>query len=292
MTRALADDLAARRDFWLCLARAFAPPVGGDYHAAFTEHLPNDLAAIAEEIGLNVVADLDGFAAASHKLTDVLEIQRLYAALFLTPPVPVFMNTGVYMDDGFLGPSETSLNDWYARHGFERHAGFKDLNDHAAVQLEFIGLLYNKATDRAIAGEHMEALAYSAEAERFISAFPRRWITPFLLTLEATCSRRGLSEVFVCLTRIVWLALEQQLAAGATQHEAIAVASFPAESSRGMGALTAADLAEIACRLESDGLSYAHVKALPEWSDGAFDARRAEGEHRVAHSLGEPRWTQ
>ena len=52
-----------------------------------------------------------------------------------------------------------------------------------------------------------------------------------------------------------------------------------------MGAFTAADLAEIAYRLERDGLSYAHVKALPEWSDLAFDARRAEGESDVAPPL-------
>jgi TorA maturation chaperone TorD len=286
MTRALADDIATRRDLWLCLARAFAPPAGGDFHAAFTEHLPADLGAIAEEIGLNVVADLDGIASAARELTDALEMQRLYAALFVTPPVPVFMNTGVYMDEGFLGPSEVDLNNWYARHGFERHAGFKDLNDHAAVQLEFIGLLYDKATDRALAGEHMEALAYSAEAERFIAAFPRRWITPFLQALEATCGERGLSDIFVHLTRILWLALEQQLAAGATRHEAVAAASFPTGSNRGAGALTAADLAEIAYRLERDGLSYAHVKALPEWSDAAFDTRRAEGEIDAAPRSG------
>ena len=219
MTRALADDVATRRDLWLCLARAFAPPAGGDFHAAFTEDLPADLGAIAEEIGLNVAADLDGFTAATRGLTNALDMQRRYAALFVTPPGPVFMNTGVYMDEGFLGPSEADLNSWYARHGFERHAGFKDLNDHVAVQLEFIGLLYGKATDRALAGEHMEALAYAAEAERFIAAFPRRWITPFLQALEATCRQRGLSATFVHLAHIAWLALEQQLAAGATRHE-------------------------------------------------------------------------
>lgn len=277
VTRALGDACAAKRDFWLCLARAFAPPAGGEFHTAFTSDLPSDLEAIAEEIGLNVAADLDRFREAAGGLTDALEIQQHYASFFVTPPVPVFMNTGVYLDNAFLGPSEIDINDWYARHGFERHAGFKDLNDHVAVQFEFVGLLYEKAADRAFGGNDMEALAFAAEAERFLAAFPRRWVTSFLSAIEGACSERRLNRAYAHLSRIAWLSIEHHLAGAEVKINAAESVPFPAGSSRGMGALTAEDLAEIAFRLDAAGLSYDHVKALPEWEDAAFNRRSKSG---------------
>lgn len=277
MSRAQAEQYAANRDLWLCLARALAPP-GGDaaFHRAFTVDLAYDLSAISEEIGLNIVAEIDAFADAAGKLADVIEIQRVYAALFVTPPVPVFMNTGIYLDSALLGPSELDLNAWYARHGFERHAEFRDLNDHAAVQFEFLGLLFEKAADRASARENMEAIAYATEAQRFMASFPRRWITAFLRALEKACEERGHNSAYAHLARIAWLAIEAGLPAETADLKVEAKAAFPAGSSHGLGPLTAEDLAEIAVRLEAAGLSYAHVKSLPEWQDDAYARRRRE----------------
>jgi TorA maturation chaperone TorD len=284
MTRAFGETCAAKRDFWLSMARAFAPPAAGDYHRAFTVDLPGDLDAIALEVGLNIRAELDGFLAAARALQDSLELQRLYASLFVTPPVPVFMNTAVYQDNAFLGPSENDLNDWYARHGFERHEEFRDLNDHVAVQLEFIGLLYQKAADRAFAGNDMEGVAFATEAERFLSQHPKRWIMAFCSALESTCVNRGVNGVYTHLARIAWHAVEHHLQNGAVRFE-VDEGSFPKGSARGAGPLNAADLAEIAYRLQSTGLSFDHVKALPEWSDAAFSARRAQGESAVSPAL-------
>jgi TorA maturation chaperone TorD len=284
MARHQGEQYASQSDFWLCLARAFAPPAAGDYHRAFTEDLPSDLDAIALEIGLNVTKELEGFSVAARFLPDALELQRLYAALFVTPPVPVIMNTAVYLDHAFLGPSENDLSDWYARHGFERHPEFRDLNDHVAVQFEFIGLLYRKAADRAFAGEEMEALAFATEAERFMPQHPKRWITAFLGTLEAACAERQLNIVYVHLTRIAWHAIEHHLQASAVRFE-VDEGSYPKGSARGTGPLNAADLAEIAYRLQCSGLGFDHVKALPEWSDAAFGARLAQGDAMVPPAL-------
>lgn len=279
MTVAQGEKYASKRDFWLCLARAFAPPRSdAEFHRSFSEDLPQDLSSITEEIGLNIVVEIDALNKAARKLPDALEIQRLYAALFVTPPVPVFMNTGIYMDGGFLGPSELDIQSWYAKHGFERHAEFRDLNDHAAVQFEFASLLFQKAADRAFTNEDVEALAYATEAERFLNAFPRRWITAFLAAIETACSQHGHSDVFIHLGRIAWLAIEDNLATGTARHEFTATASFPKGSSRGLGPLNAEDLAEIAFRLEVAGLSYTHVKDLPEWRDEAFTKRKSETE--------------
>lgn len=276
MTRSLGERFASKRDLWLCLARAFAPPVGDDYHAAFVRHLPDDLATICEEVGLNVVAELDGFVAAARQLPDTLEIQRSYAALFLTPPAPVFMNTAIYLDGAFLGPSEIDLNAWYALHGYDRHTEFRDLNDHAAVQIEFVALLYDKAVAAALANDDMEALAYAVEAERFLNAFPKRWMTAFLQAVVQTISHHEKGAVYLHLAKIAWLAIEHSLADSPVRSESAAGAAFPDGSSRGLGPLTAEDLAEIALRLEAAGLDCAHVRALPEWRDEVLTARRLQ----------------
>ena len=249
MTKSLGERYASKRDLWLCLARAFAPPAGGDYHAAFVQDLPDDLAAIGEEIGLNIVSELDNFAGAARQLPDGLEIQRSYAALFVTPPAPVFMNTAIYLDGVFLGQNEIDLNTLYARHGYEQHAEFHDLNDHAAVQFEFVALLFNKAATAALANEDMEALPYAAEAERFLNAFPKHWMTAFLQGLAQAVLRHDRGGVYLHLAKIAWLAIEQSLAESPAQSELAAVTTFPDGSSRGLGPLTAEDLAEIALRL-------------------------------------------
>lgn len=275
MTKSLGERYASKRDLWLCLARAFAPPAGGNYHAAFVRDLPDDLSAIGEEIGLNVVADLDGFAEAARRLPDALEIQRSYAALFVTPPASVFMKTAIYLDGAFLGQSEIDINTWYARHGFERHAEFHDLNDHAAVQFEFVALLFDKAAKAALANEDMDALAYAAEADRFLNAFPKRWMTAFLQALAQAVSRDERGAAYLHLARIAWLALEQAIAESPIRSESAATA-FPDRSSRGLGPLTAEDLAEIALRLEAAGLDHSHIRALPEWRDEVLASRRVQ----------------
>jgi hypothetical protein len=151
--------------------------------------------------------------------------------------------------------------------------GFHDLSDHAAVQLEFMGLLYEKASRSSAVGEDMEAVAYATEAERFLAAYPKRWISPFLQALEQASATRALNATYVHLARIVWHAIEQELASGAARFEVETKTTFPEGSSRGMGALTAEDLAEIAFRLKAAGLGFDHVRERPEWREDAYDAR-------------------
>ena len=278
MTRHLADTAHARRDFWLCLARAFAPPAGGDYHAAFAEDLPADLDAIAGEIGLELGAQIAAFRDAAARAGDSEALQKLYAGLFLTPPAPVMINAGYYIDGGLMGATEKALNAWYGHHGFARHEHFRDLSDTVAVQCEFLSLLYDKAGAAAEADEDLEAMAYVGEAERFIDAYPRHWVTPMLRELERAVERRDLNPAYAHLLRVLWLAVEDVVAHSGTRIEKAGSADLPRGSSRGMGALTAEDLAEIAFRLERDGLAWDHVAALDGWDDAVFARRRAEAD--------------
>ena len=269
----------SKRDFWLCLARAFAPPgTGAEYLHAFQTDLPDDLAAIGEELGLQLGAEIADFRAAAGQLADPLELQKLYAALFLTPPTPVMVNTCFYIDGGMQGASEQALEKTYAAHGFKRHEHFRDLNDTVGVQADFLALLFEHAGAKAMAGEDIDARAYLAQADQNIADYPCRWITPFLRDLGAVSRDHGVNPVYAHLARIIWLAVEGNAHAPEIVEIKQGMAQLPQGSARGIGALTAEDLAEIAYKLQRDGLSWDHVAANDGWDDAVFAARCARGE--------------
>lgn len=275
----------SKRDFWLCLARAFAPPgTGEDFLRAFQVDLPDDLAAIGDELGLHLAAELADFRAAAAQISDPLELQKLYAALFLTPPTPVMVNTCFYIDGGLQGASEQALEKAYATHGFTRHAHFRDLNDTVGVQADFLALLFEQAGAKAKAGEDIDARAYLAQADQIIADYPCRWITPFLRDLEVVSRDHGLNAVYAHLARVIWLAVEGNAKAPEIAEIKQGMAQLPQGSSRGIGALTAEDLAEIAYKLQRDGLSWDHVAANDGWDDDIYAARCAKGENvETAH---------
>ncbi|MCC5983620.1 MAG: molecular chaperone TorD family protein [Rhodobacteraceae bacterium] len=283
MHRDTALQAFSKRDFWLCMARAFAPPAtSAEYLEAFQTALPDDLETIAEEIGLHLGAEIADLRAAAVAITDPMDLQRLYASLFLTPPTPVMVNTGFYLDGAVMGDSEEGIAAAYARHGFERHQHFRDLNDTPAVQAEFLALLFEKAGEKARAGEDIEARAWAAEAEAFLSDYVCRWITPFLRDLETASRDHGVNPAYAHLARLVWLAVEGSVAAPEVAEIKAGMDSLPRGSARGIGALTAEDLAEIAYRLERDGLAWDHVAQNDGWDDAVFAARRARGEAELA----------
>jgi TorA maturation chaperone TorD len=276
----------ARRDFWLCLARAFAPPATGpDYLRAFQSDLPDDLDAIAEEMGLAIGAEIRSLKEVAARIAEPLELRKLYAALFLTPPTPVMLNACFYMDGGLKGAAEQALDEIYARHGFQRNSHFRDLNDTVGVQAEFLALLYDRAGDKAKAGEDIDARAYLSQAEAFVAEYPCRWITPFLRDLEAASRDQGVNPVYAYLARMIWLSVEGSVAAPEVIQIKAGMASLPRGSARGIGALTAEDLAEIAWCLERDGLTWNHVAQNEGWDDAVFAARQARGENTQGDSV-------
>lgn len=276
MLNSIAATAYAKRDFWLCLARAFAPPGTDDaYLRAFQTDLPDDLAAIAEELGLQLGEETAAFRTAASQLRDPLALQKLYAALFLTPPTPVMVNTCFYIDGGLQGAAAQALEKSYAAHGFERHDHFRDLNDTVGVQADFLALLYEQAGQKAQGGEDIDARAYLSQADQIITDYLCRWITPFLRDLETASRNHGVNPVYAHLARIIWLAVEGLTAAPEIAEIKVGLAQLPAGSSRGVGALTASDLAEIAFMLDRDGLAWDHVAANDGWDQDVFEARRA-----------------
>lgn len=274
MLTATAAHAYARRDLWLCLARAFAPPGGADYLAAVREALPEDLASIGDELGLALGPETEALRAAAAGLADPVDLQRLYAALFLTPPIAASLNSGLYLDGGMMGDSTRALEEIYGRHGLSRHTHFRDLTDSVGVQAEFLGQLYGRAGARAEAGDDMEAKAYLAEADGFAARFPARWATPFLRDVERASQAAGANRFYAHLARVLWLAVEAMRVQPAAPVRYAGLDLLPPGSARGIGALSAEDLAEIAVRLEGDGLGWEHIKTQPNWDDAVHAARR------------------
>jgi len=277
----MTDNLVAQnyslRDFWLCLARAFSQPEGDAFHDVFVNNLANDLEVICEEIGLVVGEDIAALHNQAAGFGTHMDLLRLYSKLFIAPPTPVVLNTGFYMDGGKTGQVEQELRALYARHGVAKSDTMRGFHDAVPVQLEFLSFLFGRAGDHAASGQNMEARAYMAEAERFIARYPVQWCGPFLRDLEKSCAENGLNRAYEHLARILWLAVEQARA-GAPIEALPAGAGLPQGSSRGLGEVTAEDLAEVAYRLEQAGLAWDHVAGNENWSDEVFAARRALGD--------------
>lgn len=198
------DDWAARAEFYLCLARAFAPPTEPDAYDGLRRYLADDLAELARRAGYAIERDLAAFRDAVAAAGDHLSLLQVYSGLFVTPPAPVAINTGLYLDGAILGPSERELSRWYAGHGLGRPDTFHDLADHVSVQLEFVAHLFGRAElERAERRTH-PAAALATEAGDFLATFPGRWLGPFTADLadRAAAGKAGpylaLAQILAC----------------------------------------------------------------------------------------------
>lgn len=272
-----AERLAARAAFFLTVARAFQPPRAPSFGRAFLTELHGDLAEMTAGLGYGVAAELHAFAEAVAEIADAEALLKIYAALFLVPPMPAPLNAGVYLDGSVLGASELAMRRWYAEQGLACSPDLHDLADHVSVQLEFVSVLFQRAAERMQTGEAIEALALATEARRFLAAFPHRWLPAFRAALRQACAARSLPPVHARLADILGAAIEAEVALGPSRSAEEAVTALPSGSARGLGAPTAEDLAEIAVRLEDHGLGFDHVRARPEWREEIYLARRASG---------------
>lgn len=269
------ERYATRAAYFLTLARAFAPP----REPAVAEAFKSDLALDLEEMAGELAYDLGDAPAllreAAARIDGPEALLRLYAGLFLTPPAPVHLSAAVYLDGAILGNAAFEIEQWYARHGFIRNAGFHDLADHVTAQLEFVFLLFDRAAEAMVDGDSMTALAHAAEARRFLAAFPYRWIQGLRPAIEATCIERGWPGTYAALAEALEAAVLAEIALDPSQSPEAAVSALPAGSNRGFGAPTAEDLAEIAVKLEEHGLAFDHVRARPEWDEAVYSSRRS-----------------
>jgi TorA maturation chaperone TorD len=271
-------DNDLRADFFATMAQAFAPPVGLPVQRAFAEDLPQDLAEMAGGLGYPVEEALADLARCVASIGDSRQILQIYSGLFLAPPAPLHLNTAVYLDGAVLGGSEYEMRQWFARFGLTGRNRSGTLADHVDANLAFVGELFSRAHRAFEADDPMEGLALAVEARRFLAAYPRRWLPPLRAACVKACLERAYPPVYLHLLDILVGAIATEVARDAAKTAAAAVeVAYPAGSSRGVGEPTAEDLAEIAFRLKAAGLSYDHVRKLPQWQDEAFERRHSGG---------------
>jgi TorA maturation chaperone TorD len=202
------EALRLRAEFYLCLARAFLPPGNEADFRALTAFLADDLGDLAPRLDYPIADELSEFRAAASALADPLSLLQTYAALFLTPPAPVPINAGLYLDGAIMGESVRAMEDCYRRCGVERGEHFRDLSDHVAVQLEFAAYLYARAAERP-AGEAELPLT----AGEFLGAFARRWLPAFCDKLETATHKQGIvPNPYAPLARILQRAVTKDAA--------------------------------------------------------------------------------
>lgn len=252
-----------RAEFYLCLARAFLTPLQSGILSALRDDLPVDLTELAKSLGYDIADELDELQRRLLAIDDDAALLQHYSRLFLQPPVAAHINTGVYLDGSFNGASVQELEAAYYAHGLERAASFRDLADHAALQLEFAAWLFDHESN-----DHGPQLG-----GQFITRFIARWVGPWCADLaQAECELKLFDAPYLPLARIVQKAalcdaipLSDANPAWTRREKALALARHK-QAEKGV---TAEDLAEIQRRLEERGLAIDHLAIDPMLRDAA-----------------------
>jgi TorA maturation chaperone TorD len=168
-----------RAEFYLCLARAFLPPMEQrDFHA-IREYLATELAELGAAIGYPIGRNLERLRAALARITDRQDLLQLYSRLFLVPPTPAHLNGGFYLDGAFMGQSTLQIEACYRRFGLVRSPDFHDAPDHLSSLLEFLALIHARAEEADAADDKAVVEILLREA----GGFARDYVVPWLPAL-------------------------------------------------------------------------------------------------------------
>lgn len=192
--------LLDRADLLLCLSRAFLPPPPQWSVCDWAQPLAADLAELGTALAIDT-GPVQAALAAACEAWAVEAAQRggadswlvAYARLFLMPPVKVPLNTGLYLEGSLAGQAAQMMRACYETAGVMPDERFHDLPDHVAMQLEFLGRLY----ERAARGEPDAG----SMAEEFAGEFVAAWAQP----LAQACAVAGVpgAAVFGALAALV-----------------------------------------------------------------------------------------
>jgi len=192
---------AALADLFAVLAAAFAPPPAALSVRDWCEPLAADLAELGGTLALDTAAaqrSLREFAlgplAGEPWMVE-------YSRLFLVPPVPVTLNTALYLEGALGGASAQMMAQCYAAAGFSQRETFRDLPDHAAMQLEFLSALL----ERGAAGDD-DALAM---AQEFAAGFVAHWAPLLRRACVDAAATDPASAVYSELARLLEAAIDR-----------------------------------------------------------------------------------
>lgn len=191
-------------DVFLLLAAAFAPPPAGLTTRDWCELLAADLedAGLAVGIDTTVVRTALREAASGPESAEPWLVE--YSRLFLVPPVAATLNTGIYLEGGLAGTSAQMMSQCYATAGFAKRETFRDLPDHVAIQLEFVGALLERS---ALIDNDAFAMA-----REFADGFVTHWVQPLQAACARAVNRCPAAEVYAGLAGLTAGAVDRLLA--------------------------------------------------------------------------------
>ncbi|MDH5325488.1 MAG: molecular chaperone TorD family protein [Gammaproteobacteria bacterium] len=171
-----AQKLTERAELYLCVARAFLPPMEVNQYRAMREYLADDLADLSTELGYSLEANV-------HALRDQLQgmeghdaCLQLYSRLFLVPPIPAHLNAGIYIDGVLMGASVSEIDLAYHQHGLEKSPNFCDTPDHITSLLEFVAYLFAVAHNKEAKGDTDASRDYQLQAGTFLRYYVASWL--------------------------------------------------------------------------------------------------------------------
>lgn len=197
------NQLLDQADLLYCLARTFMPPPEAWSVCDWAQPLQADLAEIGPALSLEVSdvqaaleAECRRWAGAASLADDSADSWLVeYARLFLTPPVVVPLNTGLYLAGAIGGTAAQMMRSCYEAAGIVPDDSFHDLPDHAAIQIEFLARLVERG---ALGNEDGTVMATEFAAE-----FVQAWVGPLEDACTAAVGRHPAAAVYVALTRLL-----------------------------------------------------------------------------------------
>lgn len=195
--------LLDRADLLLALSRAFLPPPPAWSVCDWAQPLADDLAELGPALGVDTAAAVDAlnvecarWAAAARQADGTADPWLVeYARLFLTPPVRVPLNSGLYLEGSLAGSAAQMMRTCYETAGVVPDEGFRDLPDHVAMQLEFLGRLYER-------GARGDADA-AAMADEFAAEFAQAWAGPLEQACATAAGAQPAAAVYRALARVL-----------------------------------------------------------------------------------------
>lgn len=182
-------------DLFLCLARAWLAPPPDLAARTWCAALADDLDDLGRELGLDLSTDVRALRAHAGAADDRDPWLVAYSRLFLVPPVPVTLNTGIYLEGSLGGAASQMMQSCYRSAGLEPSVRFLDLPDHVAMQLEFVAALFERA-----ARADPDA---PRQARDFLAAFVDHWAQPLRKACESAAASHPEANVFAAVARVV-----------------------------------------------------------------------------------------
>ncbi len=207
-------EIRNRAELHLCLGQAFLPPLDSETEQALAVTLPEDLEALNGHLGFTASGHPGRFAAAALVASQRPGgLKQLYSRLFLAPPFPAAINAGIHLDGSLMGNSVLGMEEYYLRHGLEKDKEFKDLPDHLALQLQFVGYLLEQAAKALEQGDTEHAAALLRDTATFETRYVGSWLPLFIKKLEEAETEYELPAPYRFLAEITLDAVSSDLKA-------------------------------------------------------------------------------